>query len=69
MKNKIIIETPKGSVTAIVKNNIFYIGEKMFLFIDIDNLIEIAANEIHQQHERRTDTKPMRNVVEDSAPQ
>lgn len=69
MKDKIIVETPKGSITAIVENDMFYINDKMFLFTNIDDLIEIAANEIHQQHERGADTKPMRNVVEKDTPQ
>lgn len=50
MKNIIHIEAPDGKkVTVILKNNMFYIGEDMFLFVDFEGLIDVA----HQYLEKK----------------
>jgi len=64
MEDIIKIEAPDGSiVTVTLKGNMFFIGESMFMFTDMEELIKTA-----KEHDRGTDSKPVRNVVEDDAP-
>jgi len=60
---KIKIQAPDGhTVTVELRGNMFFIGESMFLFTDMEDLIKTA-----KEYDRGTDTKPVRNVVEGDA--
>lgn len=67
MTDIIKVQAPDGHIVTVeLRGNMFFIGESMFLFTDMEDLIKTAKK---HKNDRGTDTEPMRNVVANDTPE